>query len=104
MLMWPFLFDASVTFLRRLLAGKNVLTAHREHIYQRLVEAGLSHAMVTGLYMILTLLGVIFASAYHEGSYIVFAAPVVLGFGLLYVTDLLSSKYRLVKQSSEPVE
>lgn len=98
MLMWPFLFDASITFLRRLLARKNVLTAHREHIYQRLVEAGLSHAFVTGLYMVLTLLGVIFASAYLEGSYIVLLAPIVMGFGLLYLSDLLSNKYHLVNR------
>ena len=36
----PFIVDASVTLLRRLAAGKRVLSAHREHAYQRLVLAG----------------------------------------------------------------
>lgn len=48
--LWPFLFDASVTLIRRALAGENILTAHRSHLYQRLVIAGWSHARVSVLY------------------------------------------------------
>jgi UDP-N-acetylmuramyl pentapeptide phosphotransferase/UDP-N-acetylglucosamine-1-phosphate transferase len=36
----PFIFDASYTLIRRLLAGKPVWQAHREHLYQRMVQAG----------------------------------------------------------------
>ncbi len=39
----PFIVDASLTLLRRLLAGKKVWQAHREHCYQRLVQSGWSH-------------------------------------------------------------
>lgn len=39
----PFLLDASFTLLRRALAGKPVWQAHREHLYQRMVIAGLDH-------------------------------------------------------------
>ncbi len=39
----PFVVDATYTLLRRLLAGKRVWQAHREHLYQRLVQAGWSH-------------------------------------------------------------
>jgi len=39
----PFIVDATYTLLRRLLAGKRVWQAHREHIYQRLVQSGWSH-------------------------------------------------------------
>ena len=39
----PFIVDASYTLLRRLLAGRKVWQAHREHIYQRLVQTGWSH-------------------------------------------------------------
>lgn len=39
----PFIVDASYTLLKRLLAGKRVWQAHREHIYQRLVQMGWSH-------------------------------------------------------------
>ena len=49
-LVWPFLFDATFTFIRRLVHGENVLLAHRSHLYQRLVIAGGSHALVSALY------------------------------------------------------
>ncbi len=39
----PFIVDATYTLLRRLLAGKRVWQAHREHVYQRLVQSGWSH-------------------------------------------------------------
>jgi len=40
----PFLFDTGITLVKRLLEGKNVLHAHREHLYQRyLVACGEDH-------------------------------------------------------------
>jgi UDP-N-acetylmuramyl pentapeptide phosphotransferase/UDP-N-acetylglucosamine-1-phosphate transferase len=39
----PFVVDATVTILRRLLCGKKIWQAHRSHYYQRLVLAGWSH-------------------------------------------------------------
>jgi UDP-N-acetylmuramyl pentapeptide phosphotransferase/UDP-N-acetylglucosamine-1-phosphate transferase len=39
----PFIVDASVTLLRRLLTGARVWEAHRDHYYQRLVLLGLGH-------------------------------------------------------------
>jgi UDP-N-acetylmuramyl pentapeptide phosphotransferase/UDP-N-acetylglucosamine-1-phosphate transferase len=39
----PFIMDATYTLLRRLLAGKRIWQAHREHVYQRLVQTGWSH-------------------------------------------------------------
>ncbi|TAL12314.1 MAG: glycosyltransferase family 4 protein [Nitrospirae bacterium] len=39
----PFIMDATVTLVGRLLRGKNVWRAHREHYYQRLVLAGWGH-------------------------------------------------------------
>lgn len=41
-----FWFDATVTLLRRLLMGRNVAMAHREHAYQRLHQAGFSHKKI----------------------------------------------------------
>ena len=42
--------DTSVTFLRRLIAGKPVLRAHRSHVYQQLVVAGWSHTKTTAFF------------------------------------------------------
>lgn len=39
----PFLVDATVTILKRAVRGERLTAAHREHYYQRLVRAGLSH-------------------------------------------------------------
>ena len=42
----PFLFDATLTLLRRLLRGERVWEAHRSHYYQRLVVQGWSSGRV----------------------------------------------------------
>jgi UDP-N-acetylmuramyl pentapeptide phosphotransferase/UDP-N-acetylglucosamine-1-phosphate transferase len=42
MAFFPFVFDASFTLARRALARKRVWRAHREHLYQRAILAGLS--------------------------------------------------------------
>lgn len=39
----PFIVDASVTLVKRLLCGGKVWQAHREHYYQRLVQMGWGH-------------------------------------------------------------
>lgn len=53
----PFIADASVTLLRRLLRGEKVWQAHREHFYQRLVRTLGSHVPVALLYYALMLGG-----------------------------------------------
>ena len=44
------LFDTGLTLARRAGEGKNLLAAHREHLYQRLVTSGASHRAVTAAY------------------------------------------------------
>jgi len=39
----PFIMDASVTLIKRALRRKKIWQAHREHYYQRLVQAGWGH-------------------------------------------------------------
>jgi UDP-N-acetylmuramyl pentapeptide phosphotransferase/UDP-N-acetylglucosamine-1-phosphate transferase len=48
--LWPFVFDASLTLIRRVVRGENMLTPHRQHLYQSLVRSGLSHGQVSSLY------------------------------------------------------
>ena len=40
----PFVVDATVTLVRRALAGQKVWEGHREHLYQRMVTHGWGHA------------------------------------------------------------
>ncbi|HMT08189.1 MAG TPA: glycosyltransferase family 4 protein [Pyrinomonadaceae bacterium] len=47
---WPFIFDSIITLVRRGLRGEKVWSAHREHLYQRLVIGGWSHSTVTMIY------------------------------------------------------
>lgn len=54
---WPFLFDTGTTLIRRAWRGENVLSAHRSHIYQRLIVSGQSHQRVALTYMGLALAG-----------------------------------------------
>lgn len=39
----PFIADATVTLIKRLLRGEKIWQAHREHYYQRMVQSGLGH-------------------------------------------------------------
>lgn len=48
-----FLADATVTLLRRLVEGKKVWQAHREHFYQKATQRGRSHAQVVRLVLAL---------------------------------------------------
>lgn len=50
LMLWPFLVDTTITLVRRMTRGENVMRAHREHLYQRLVAQGISHARVALLY------------------------------------------------------
>jgi len=46
----PFIADATLTLLYRLLRGARVWQAHREHYYQRLVQMGWGHGRTLALY------------------------------------------------------
>ena len=54
---WPFVFDAGLTFVQRAWRRENVFARHRSHLYQRLVISGWSHGRVTLLYAALAAVG-----------------------------------------------
>ena len=87
LLMWTFIMDAGVTFIRRAIKREKLLSAHRTHLYQRLVIGGYSHAKVSVLYISLTLLAGALSYAWSDGqSY----APPVIILGLPLIWILLS--------------
>ncbi len=49
---FPLFADAAVCVIRRLLCRKDIFKAHRQHLYQRLNQAGWSHPQVSMLYII----------------------------------------------------
>jgi len=87
---WPFVFDGNLTLFRRAKNRENVFQAHRSHLYQRLTQSGWSHGRVTGLYALLSALGVVFALLFVQcefwGSVVAIVGPLSLGFGLFALT------------------
>ncbi|CAE6888048.1 Undecaprenyl-phosphate alpha-N-acetylglucosaminyl 1-phosphate transferase [Paraburkholderia domus] len=57
----PFIGDASVTLLRRLLRGEKIWQAHREHYYQRMVQYGLGHAKTAKIWYVIMAAGIMLA-------------------------------------------
>jgi Fuc2NAc and GlcNAc transferase len=76
-----FLFDSTVTLLRRVLRGEKWYEAHCVHAYQRLVSAGRSHAAVTSGVLLVNI--VLAVSAYHVASEGNAVAAIVLSVALL---------------------
>jgi UDP-N-acetylmuramyl pentapeptide phosphotransferase/UDP-N-acetylglucosamine-1-phosphate transferase len=68
LVVWPFVFDTTVTLLRRLSRGENVFAAHRTHLYQRLTQSGWPHARVAALYMALAAGGAVLAVPIARGA------------------------------------
>ena len=50
----PLVLDALYTLLSRWRQGENIFEAHKSHLYQRLNQAGFSHAKVAGAYICVT--------------------------------------------------
>lgn len=65
-----FLFDATVTILRRLFNKEAIYKAHRSHFYQRAVRSGLSHARVDIAVLILNsaLIAMAFYAYFEPGA------------------------------------
>jgi len=50
----PFLMDVAVTLAHRAIRKQNILSAHREHLYQLMLRLGATHVEVAVIYMGLT--------------------------------------------------
>jgi UDP-N-acetylmuramyl pentapeptide phosphotransferase/UDP-N-acetylglucosamine-1-phosphate transferase len=57
----PFIGDASVTLLKRLLRGERFWQAHREHYYQRMVQSGVGHASTARTWYLFMVAGIMLA-------------------------------------------
>ena len=62
-----YLADTFITFLRRVRAGERWYASHREHVYQRLTDVGLTHVqaalVVTGCSALVGIAGFVLATA-----------------------------------------
>lgn len=55
------LFDVGITLVLRLFRGENIFLPHREHIYQRIQQAGWSHGRVSLFHAALSVLACVLA-------------------------------------------
>ena len=67
MIFSPFIVDATMTLVKRVLRGKRIWEAHREHYYQRVVLSGWSHRRtVLAEYGVMILCGGLAVSYHHS--------------------------------------
>lgn len=75
-----FVVDATATLLARVIQGERWYTAHRQHAYQRLIQAGWSHGRVLALYGAINLgvvLPIALLATLHPRLEVVFAFVLV---------------------------
>ena len=74
----PFLFDTAFTLVRRARAGKNVFSAHREHIYQRVTPDPTRHRQVSIVYFGLATVSGLAALLASRGGFLLLAGSAIV--------------------------
>ena len=77
----PLLLDSLSCIVRRFLNGQNIFKSHKLHLYQRLVSNGLSHSLVSSLYMLATIFLSIFYLFFNL-IYFAFALLIIICLGI----------------------
>lgn len=86
----PFVCDASITLMRRLVRGERVWQAHKTHYYQRLVQLGWGHARTAWAeYALMILVSTIALAAFRASVIVQAAALVVVGLLILSIAALI---------------
>jgi len=100
-----FLFDASVTLIKRLPKGKDWLEPHRDHLYQRLIILRYTHFQVTGLYFLISMVFGITALFYIQSGGVAAAGlllfPLLVFLILTTLTGRLENKRRGIENPAE---
>ncbi len=65
MLASPFWFDATLTLFRRWRNGEKLSQGHRKHVYQRIIQMGLSHEKVNYFLIIINLITIMMIIFYR---------------------------------------
>lgn len=95
-----FVFDASLTLLRRVLKGEKIWEAHRQHLYQKAALSGLTHAQVVRRILPFNIMLII--SAYLSIEHPIIASILALLAILLTILALFSLRsFQLFKEKSK---
>jgi len=96
LLLGTFLFDATITLLKRIPEGKKWLEPHRAHYYQRLIILGYSHKQVTSLYCAINValgtIALLYTSATGFVALALLTLAVVILLSLAIATKILEMK------------
>ena len=93
MLYGVFLFDATITLVRRILHGERWYQAHKNHAYQRLHQAGFSHLQILCGLIVINVIITILAFLAFQFSYLI-TYLVLLEFILLGILYIIIEKYK----------
>jgi UDP-N-acetylmuramyl pentapeptide phosphotransferase/UDP-N-acetylglucosamine-1-phosphate transferase len=85
----PLLFDTMLTLVRRAATGRNVLQAHREHLYQRIADRW-GHAAVSVVYAAAGILSALAAFAYANGLRLIALAIVAAALAVIFLVSVRS--------------
>jgi UDP-N-acetylmuramyl pentapeptide phosphotransferase/UDP-N-acetylglucosamine-1-phosphate transferase len=89
----PFIVDATVTILRRVLGGERIWIAHRSHFYQRLVLAGWSRRrLAIASYGLMVLVALSALAAQRSGEAVRYA--IILAWSGIYLMVLVAIERR----------
>jgi len=94
-MVWFFLFDTIVTILTRTIKRQKIWTAHRDHLYQKMIIAGRSHRFVTTFYGVLStiVIGSLFVTQnYSAGMSVLPIFFIVILSSVLYFTARENTK------------
>ena len=89
LLMTPLIIDPFITIIRRIATSQRIFSAHRLHLYQRLVSNGLSHSQVSLIYI----LSIFFLGIFYKFSSVIYLSIASLLIILLGV--FLDKKFAL---------
>ena len=85
-----YILDTSLTLIKRLIEGKKIWEAHREHYYQKAVQSGMAHSKVVLSIIILQIL-IILTCYFIKNPYLVVFLAFFESTGLIIY---FSSKYK----------
>lgn len=99
LLLGVFIFDATVTLCRRIAHGHRWHQAHHSHAYQRLVQAGRTHAQVSSMILLFNfVLAILAIVAWKEPA--LFLAAIVAGAVLLSAAYLAVERIKPMRTQS----
>lgn len=96
----PFIFDATITLIKRSIRGEKITQAHREHYYQRLIQLGWGHRNVAlAEYMLMLVVGISSLLFLHHP----FPLLVMLAWGVFYagLMILIDARWKRFKRGAD---